>query len=72
MKVGSVFRLKDPHPSLVEEEGWLWVYEGKNGRGGHMFKAVATGNIESTRYPWRAFENWEDEDEDRQSAQAEG
>jgi hypothetical protein len=65
MKIGSVLRLKDPRPPNKGGQGWLWVYEGKNGHGFYMFKSVASGDIEIARYPWRVFENWEDGDEGR-------
>ena len=64
MKAGKVYKLREPrHPAFIEEHGWLWVYEGKTPLGRYMFKSVASGDIESVRYPQRVFENWgEDND----------
>lgn len=64
LEKGRIYRAKGRnqfgHNGLLRD-GWLWVYEGKNPLGWYMFKSVVTGDIESTRYPWRVFENWDED-----------
>jgi len=66
MKIGSVVKLVDFQHEAADRHGWLWVYEDTTGDPAvHAFRAVADGFLGTTAIPWRLFENWEKEDENR-------